>query len=161
MWATEFLFIWDQTHWHECECVKQKHQLPLLSVDSLLLLLLLLTQSHADIIHATTVPVWTSSVSEIPPTSGIQRLVYGCDNTAIWKRTEGPVALNLSFPALPETNITKMSGALCIVGSLFGEWCAPICVLIVNDRSNGTIVTVIIIWLYLTLSGSAEGQPGI
>lgn len=38
-----------------------------------------------------------------------------------------------------------MSDALCIAGSLFGEWCA-LCVLTVNDTSDDTTVTVVIIW---------------
>lgn len=50
--------------------------------------------------------------------------------TAIWKRTEGQEALNSShsFPPLQETSTKKMSDAICIAGSLFGECCA-ICVL--------------------------------
>lgn len=41
------------------------------------------------------------------------------NNAAIWKKTEAQESLKLCFS--PDTNI-KMSDALCVVGSIFGEW---------------------------------------
>lgn len=126
------------------------------SVDSLLPLL---TLSYADSPHTTTSIACCGHFSVCEP---CHRWHNNILFWAICKKTEGQVALNraFSFPPLPETTIKKMSDGLCIVGSMFGEWCA-ICVLTVNDCSDETVTAVIVWHFTLCLSGSAEGQQGI
>ncbi|XP_022617693.1 TYRO protein tyrosine kinase-binding protein [Seriola dumerili] len=81
-----------------------------------------------------------------------------CGNTAIWKKIRRTVAISLSltFPPRPETNIQKMSDALCIVGSLFGsadgqQECGS-CYLINMESVIAIIASDIILTIFITIS---------